>query len=951
MNPPFQAIQGLFLVHYGLFFEMSDSNTHNRAITPSSESLLMALDVMFAERYHIYLSPALRDHLKTYNTDDLLQFWNWFEITWKNAGKYVHNDERMTPLFSQFPNNIPEDMETLWIKRVLTLLPTEQGRCNICRSKNSLVELEPCHHTACVKCFKGYTGCPVCGHPIDIHSTFLKTQTNLYKSDRSAWVSMQYLDFGQNIDDFAKERLLAICKIASAITIRDEETLQVILETYEKRLIDWLPQKIVSKQAQAILLGYFMKQPWATEINPIFDQYLKNPTDILRLITVLSGENGTLMPHKIHRQIPATECSSIQKILSHYQQSRVKEQLAAKLKQIYVSLLTYNFKVVKMTRQQRRFILARLDSFNENTLKEDLHRHRVLWIKVGEFLHPGEYKNRYPKVFRAFQSIRKKFVSDGQCERAPKFKTWRSRLEDAITNNNDEALNTLMRQHPGEFARHIDRIFRGFATRPSIGDFATEHLIRNSAQFYIDALCNHKILKSIQQFTNSLTSQLANAKTEFTSKLYHIKNFKSLLTKLPTPMLIQLWGHFGTRTSKLKKRVFYPAGTVRKVYWRSDERYTIPLPYIIFIRDGIVQELLSRFEQKTKFDQSIVDENLKSITFPFGERSSRSTAIQLSPGSCLPIPPEDKNGKIRLFLHWCQRPVSRRVDLDLSVAFFTSDWEFHDGCAYYQLECKTHHKSHLFFHQTYCKHSGDFQAAPYPGGATEYVDIDRSIALKDGIRYAVMFIQVYAGVDFNDLERAYTGVMYRNNTKETAPFDPLTVRFKYSLEGEVQAYVPIYFDLQEETIHDLQCYLPCRPGHLNNLRENEKMVCKMAEALSQYYSCKPRPMRYDIALMQAAARSKRVWLRREDGSTLSFVRRSIENTWMFYQKILKGSAMISALSMPKEHANDGEKIPEFKTPSLAFLKDGDLSLADESEYYIVIPNKLAERQSWSELME
>ncbi len=129
------------------------------------------------------------------------------------------------------------------------------------------------------------------------------------------------------------------------------------------------------------------------------------------------------------------------------------------------------------------------------------------------------------------------------------------------------------------------------------------------------------------------------------------------------------------------------------------------------------------------------------------------------------------------------------------------------------------------------------------------------------------------------------------------------------------------------------------------------MVCKMAEALSQYYSCKPRPMRYDIALMQAAARSKRVWLRREDGSTLSFVRRSIENTWMFYQKILKGSAMISALSMSKEHSDDGEKIPEFKTPSLAFLKDGDLSLTDESEYYIVIPDKLAERQSWSELME
>ena len=103
--------------------------------------------------------------------------------------------------------------------------------------------------------------------------------------------------------------------------------------------------------------------------------------------------------------------------------------------------------------------------------------------------------------------------------------------------------------------------------------------------------------------------------------------------------------------------------------------------------------------------------------------------------------------------------------------------------------------------------------------------------------------------------------------------------------------------------------------------------------------------------MQAAARSKRVWLRREDGSTLSFVRRSMEDTWMFYQRILKGSAMVSALSVPKNPGEDIEHIPEFETSSLAFLRDGDLPLDAESEYYIVIPDKLAERRSWSELME
>ena len=946
MNSPFQAIQSLFLVYYGLFFEMSD-NVSDRSPSASSESLIMAIDIMLAERYHIYLSPALRDHLKTYDTDDLLQFWSWFEKIWKESGKFVLHDERMTPFFRQFPNNMPENMETLWIKKVLTFLPTQDGRCNICHKKNTLVELEPCHHTACVDCFNGYTGCPVCGQPIDIHSTFLQNQTDLYKSDRGAWKSMQCLNLGQDIHAFAKERFLAICKIASAITNRDKEILQVLLETYNKQLIDWFPKKFASKQAQAIVLGYYMKAPWASEITHVFKQYLKNPTDILRLITLLSGQDGTLMPHIVNRLIPAKDCSTIQNLLSHFQQARVRRLLTTNLKNITISTRTYNFQVVKMSRSQRRFILELLNSFDENVLKEDLHRHKVLWIRVGEFLHPGEYQNRYPKIFRAFQSIRKKFVSDGKSVRAPKFKSWRSRLEEAIAKQDDNTLITLMHQHPGEFARHIDRILRGFANRPTFIDFASEHLIRNSARFYIDALCQHKILTSLKHLKNNIAAQFSAAKKEFSTKVQYIKQFKYLLTKLPTPMLIQLWGHFGTRNSKLKKRVFYPAGTVRKIYWRTDTRYTIPLPYVISVREGIVRELLSRFEQKSHFDQSIIDESLKTLTFPFGERTNQSTAIQISPGSSLPIPPEDKNGKIRLFLHWCQHATSRRVDLDLSVAFFNSDWVFHDGCAYYNLICQTRHSSH----QTYCKHSGDFQAAPYPGGATEYVDIDRSLALKDGIRYAVVFVQVFAGIDFNDLERAYAGVMYRQDTKNTAAFDPLTVRFKYSLEGEVEAYAPIYFDLQEETIHDIQCYLPKRPGHLNNLRSNKETVQKMAEALSQYYSDKPRPMRYDIALMQAAARSKCVWLRREDGSTLSFVRRSLEDTWMFYQRILKGSAMVSALSVPKNPGEDIEHIPEFETPSLAFLRDGDLPLDAESEYYIVIPDKLAERRSWSELME
>lgn len=939
------TIHGHFLTRYNLFFDLPERAQQNR--TPSSESMLQALDILLAERYNVCLSLDLRNYLQTYDIEDLLHFWTWFEDVWKSAGNAVNHDENMVPLMSHFPNDMPENMDELWLKRFLTLFQFKNEKCLICNKEHTIVELEPCHHCVCTHCFDGYTGCPVCGRPIDNHATFLKHQAIIYKADRSAWKTMTCLDLGKDIKAFAKNKLRSICQIAQALSVHDKKTLSYIMDAFIQDLPDWLPEQFNSKQMQAIVLALFIQKN-ISQSNEILRRYLKNATDVLRLLAVLSGEDGTLMPHTVTRSIDAKRQDVIQKYLTRLPKSQcqhIDQQYAILRTQHHDTMIdfveqTYHFNVVKLTRHQRRLFLSILDAFDEDSLIEDLLRHRALWIRLGEFLHPGDYEKRFPKICRAFSVIRKKLWYDRKCK-APAFRTWRSQLEEAIQKRDKGSLETLMSARPGEFARHLDRILRGFSSKATLTDYAADHLIQTGARFYLDLIYKKGIFKSLKSLKQKINFFVSDAKQDIQCKIRYIKCLKSFLQHLSTPLLIQLWGHFGTRKNKLPKRVFYPAGSIRKIYWTDDNRPTIPHFYTDSIRDGIVKELLHRFEQKPHFAQSIIDKTLDTVTFPFNERNNHTQGIHLSPGSSLSLPQENNNDKMRLFLHWCQKDGEEDVDLDLSVAFFNKNWKMVNGCTYYQLQCSSHHSA-----MYYARHSGDFRAAPYPRGATEYVDIDRDRAIKAGIRYAVMLVQVYAGVDFDNFERAYTGIMYRNETHQTAYFDPQTVRFKYALEGSARAYIPILFDLIENTTLEVQCYLPSKNATINNLNSNEKCIKDMVSALTSFYRSRPRAMRYDIALMQAAARTTQVWVRFENGSVMPFNRGYDEDTWTFYNKLLRGIAQITKLNA----TTAWPAVPEFTAPSLAFLMNGDVPMNNESEYYIIINDHLNERYSWLELL-
>ena len=958
------TVRAHFLVRFGLFFELPESAKILKTLSPEpcTEKHLQALDVMLADKYNVILSKELRDHLGTFSVDELQFFSTWFEQVWKDYGQHARQSDSFVPLFGDFPNNIPEDMDILWIKRFLTFFANDAEICPTCGQKNTRMELEPCHHVVCMHCFAGHTGCPLCGRPIDVHSAFLNGLKKLHDPDKKAWNAMTRLSLGNNLEEAVKEKFVAITQIAQAVSSQDTETLKIIISEYPNQIFDWLPSKFASRQAQAVILGALLQQKGIENRLPDIRHYLKNATDVLRMLAVLSGEDGTLMPHSYQCRM---NCNQIEnathlspKLKTYFD---MQLQFRRNAQCVWFQKTSYRFELVKMSRRMRRLILEILNSFDENALNEDFMRHRALWVYVGEYLHPGDYEKRFPRVAQAFATIRKKLWFD-KSQRAPRFRTWRSRLEQAIAEQNSEQLEILLMQRPGEFARHLDRVLRGFCSSNNIVENVSSRFKGWKKNFIAKITSGTDIVKSLRQVPKGIGSFFTEAVSDISTKMNCTTIFSQCIPRLSTPMLVQLWGHFGARKKKLAMRIFYPAGKIRKIYWKADTRFTIMPAYSEMIREAIAHELLRRFSEQPAFSQAIVDDSLKTLTFPFNERNNNSQALQLSPGSSLQLPPESENGKLRLFLHWCQKKYSRTVDLDLSVAFFKENWEFVEGCTYYQLNCS--HENEI-----YAKHSGDFREAPYPRGASEYVDLNRQVALSKGIRYAVMLVQVYAGVSFETLERAYAGVMYRSNLDETAPFDPLTVRFKYALDGQANGYIPLLFDLKEERLHNIQCYLNGARNRNVNLESNKELIGDIAKTNMAFFSGQPRTMRYDIALLQAAARSSQVWIRNENGSAQCFTRDGKEDLWRFYRRLVKRSTQVQQPGAPTHYKLDvnenglnvaeqtateaqpeAHTLPEFNSPSLAFLMDGNLKLKEDSEYYVIFKGELQERFSWQDII-
>ena len=108
--------------------------------------------------------------------------------------------------------------------------------------------------------------------------------------------------------------------------------------------------------------------------------------------------------------------------------------------------LREDFKFKKFKRAERRLILELLENTDCNIQEMATRSNR--WVRLGEILHPGEYKKRFPKSFKAFQKLRN--------ERP---KTWEAFVESKFKESFESGLTELSKR-PGSFLRKLDALIR-----------------------------------------------------------------------------------------------------------------------------------------------------------------------------------------------------------------------------------------------------------------------------------------------------------------------------------------------------------------------------------------------------------------------------------------------------------------------------------------------------------
>jgi hypothetical protein len=320
----------------------------------------------------------------------------------------------------------------------------------------------------------------------------------------------------------------------------DKAIVAWFVEEYGDDLLRLLPPEIPQKETLALLAGGLLKRSEPTYLLP----HLKTATDVLRVAVVLSGGDVSLARPTRFR---------------------------------------------KSSRRERRFLLRALEECGAIT--EDMLRWRGYWVRLGEILHPFEYKGRYPKVYEAFDVLRN--------DRP--FATFNSKVEAGLRSGDLGPVIGLLRQRPGVFARRLDHLLRLGGGRETLASFL------------------------------EVADQVA------------------------TPVLVQVYSHFKGRPETRELRAFFPKGNVAKVQIQEGSLPPLPQDLTSAVADGVRNVLVDRFRKLPPLGKVWVDERLKSFLVPAGMRSASKSLRTVARGSRLGLPDGDtirfflwwKNGEDR----------------------------------------------------------------------------------------------------------------------------------------------------------------------------------------------------------------------------------------------------------------------------------------------------------------
>ena len=481
------------------------------------------------------------------------------------------------PLFRGVSQTVPAD--SVYALRALTWVLTRRDQpCPWCGEAVSVRPLDPCGHLVCARCWSSgtFSGCPICHRRVAINDPFMQVPAARDASElvqrHHGQLAVVHLAF--DLEGIAQARFERLLAHTTPLSKDDRAELETLIDTLGPKVAMWMPKRIPVRETMAIALARL----WIVASDPrammrATHDHVTTATDVLRIAAVLMRGNAELVEPMRFASVP---------------------------------------------RRLRRAILEALERLPADFLVEDMRRHRGLWKRIGERLHPGEAAAQLPNVAAAFAAVRGKAS-------AP---TWAGRVEAALTAGDARAATALLAQRPAELLRRVDHLARVAAVREpdAIGD----------------------VIAAVRTAT-AAGSPLA---------------------------LLQLASHVARRSAPWPRRVFFPRGDVLAAYAVADTRAPLAADVIGAIVEAAHSELVTRAAARRNFARAVIDRGLADLLVPVAPRTGSEAKLEWPRGSEIALPAGDP---LRCFLHW-EEPPGHTVDLDLSVTFFDDDWQHVATC-------------------------------------------------------------------------------------------------------------------------------------------------------------------------------------------------------------------------------------------------------------------------------
>ncbi|MBP2002266.1 hypothetical protein J2Z69_003338 [Paenibacillus shirakamiensis] len=395
-------------------------------------------------------------------------------------------------------------------------------------------------------------------------------------------IQLKVIDLGSNAEFYTMIRQLIQSK--GSISDTDKKDIDLaIASANPEDIVEILPLEIPFKENVGFVAAALLKHDKASL--EMVGRYMRTATDVLRLAVAWSDGDVSLS-----------------------QATRFR----------------------KFKRSERRWLLGLLERCHPMT--EDMLKYRDRWVRLGEVLHPSEYKHKFTNCKVAFDVLRNK----------KPFSTFNGSVELAFRYRQFEVLLDLLKERPGEFARRLDQLLR--STEPT---------------------------KDVVQAFGEVADQVS------------------------TPVLLQVISHFNHRHAPPELRVFFPKGNVAKAFAIPNILPKIEIEICQAVVQACERVLVERFAKLPSLGKVYLDERLMEYNVPFSQRSAskalhtivRGSQVELREGNTVRFFSWWKEGMV-------QGVSTDRVDIDLSAVIYDAEWNYVEHISYTNLRSSKYQAIH-----------------------------------------------------------------------------------------------------------------------------------------------------------------------------------------------------------------------------------------------------------------